>query len=182
MLSAGYPTYPAFQEAIEAWSQSTESIYYAVLSGPDPSAASTEAVGIVGYLAVVPPMRRLEIGHVILGGTLTRSRQATEAFYLLLRHAFDDLGNTRVEWKANNLNEPSKRAAERLGFLYEGVFRKHMIIKGRFRDTAWYGMTVDEWPVVKGGFDAWLDDANFDENGRQRRTLRECREGRAEAN
>jgi RimJ/RimL family protein N-acetyltransferase len=182
MMSEGYTTLSSFQEAIDAWSKSTESIYYAVLSGPDPSTSSTEAIGIVGYLAIAPPMRRLEVGHVILGGQLTRSRQATEAFYLLLRHAFDELGYTRVEWKANNLNEPSKRAAERLGFLFEGVFRKHMIIKGRFRDTAWFGMTEDEWPAVKRGFEAWLDDANFDEDGRQRRGLRECREGKSEAN
>ncbi|KAL2126306.1 hypothetical protein VTI74DRAFT_1210 [Chaetomium olivicolor] len=190
MSSEGYPTFSAFQTAIAAWSESRDPAYYVVLSGPDTSAApwsssssslspsspSTEAVGLMAYMAVVPEFRRLEIGHVIFGQPLTRSRQATEAFYLFLRHAFDDLGYTRVEWKANRLNNPSMQAASRLGFLSEGVFRKHMIIKGRFRDTAWFGMTEDEWPAVKRGFETWLDDSNFDENGKQRRTLRHCRD------
>ncbi|KAK4149923.1 acyl-CoA N-acyltransferase [Chaetomidium leptoderma] len=169
MPSEGYPTFPAFEAAVAAWSESRDPAYYV-------TEAKAEAAGLVAYMAVAPAFRRLEIGHVILGGPLTRSRQATEAFYLLLRHAFDELGYTRVEWKTNRLNEASRRAARRLGFLSEGVFRKHMIVKGMFRDTAWFGMTDDEWPTVKRGLRTWLDDSNFDEDGRQRRALGSCRD------
>ena len=130
MTREGYRTFSDFEADITAWSESRDSVFYAVLSARDKSAASSdpssapaEAVGIMGYLAVTPAFRRLEIGHVIFGQPLVRSRQATEAFYLFMRHAFDDLGYTRVEWKANKLNEASKRAALRLGFLPEGVFR-----------------------------------------------------------
>ena len=184
MISEGYRTFSTFETEITARSESRDPVFYAVLAGRDQSA---EAVGILSYLAVAPSFRRLEIGHVIFGQPLVQSRQATEAFYLFLRHAFDDLGYTRVEWKANNLNDASKRAATRLGFLPEGVFkcvhtpyptwelrrvancmyRKHMIIRGKFRDTAWFGMTEDEWPAAKRGLETWLDDSNFDENGKQ---------------
>ncbi|KAG8406791.1 hypothetical protein J3458_021120 [Metarhizium acridum] len=178
MLTGGFPTLADCQREIDEWSRDTSSdrLYYTVLSGPASSPRS-EPVGIMCYLAVVPPHRRLEIGGVILGAALQRTRQATEAFYLLIRHAFEDLGYLRVEWKANKLNEASLRAAERLGFTFEGVFRKHMVIKGRERDTAWFSITDGEWARVKKGFEAWLDDGNFDHDGRQRRGLRECREG-----
>ncbi|TMC73911.1 MAG: GNAT family N-acetyltransferase, partial [Chloroflexi bacterium] len=100
-----------------------------------------------------------------------RTRKATEAIFLLAGHAFDDLGYRRLEWKCDSLNEPSRRAAERFGFVYEGVFRQHMVVKGRNRDTAWFSMTDGEWPVRRTAFKAWLSPENFDENGRQRRSL-----------
>jgi hypothetical protein len=102
---------------------------------------------------------------------LQRTRQSTEAIYLLAKHAFDDLGNRRLEWKCDSLNEPSKRAAERFGFTYEGVFRQHMVVKGRNRDTTWFSMTDGEWPLRKAAFEAWLAPENFDEAGRQRQSL-----------
>jgi RimJ/RimL family protein N-acetyltransferase len=127
MTRDGYRDFSAFEADITAWSESRDPVFYAVLSKPaassDPSSAATEAVGILAYLAVTPAFRRVEIGHVIFGQPLVRSRQATEAFYLFMRHAFDDLGYTRVEWKANRLNDPSMRAALRLGFVAEGIFR-----------------------------------------------------------
>lgn len=94
----------------------------------------------------------------------------------MLRHAFEDLGYRRYEWKCNSLNAPSSRAALRLGFTYEGLFRKHLIAKGRNRDTAWYSIIDDEWPGVKKALEAWLDPANFDSEGRQRKKLEEFRQ------
>ncbi|OAA36618.1 Acyl-CoA N-acyltransferase [Metarhizium rileyi] len=178
MLTNGFPTLADCQADIDHWSRDTSSdrLYYTVLSGPA-SRASSEPVGMMCYLAIVPCHRRLEIGSVILGAALQRTRQATEAFYLLLRHAFEDLGYLRVEWKANSLNQASLRAAERLGFVFEGVFRKHVIVKGRERDTAWFSITDVEWEqCVRRGFERWLRDDNFDSSGRQKRGLKECRE------
>lgn len=123
MLSGGYPNFTEFETAVVAWSASRDRDYYVIMSSPGPDDDGVEALGLVAYLAVSPQMRRLEIGGVILGGALTRSRRATEAFFLFLRHAFEDLGYTRVEWKANQLNTTSMRAATRLGFKFEGVFR-----------------------------------------------------------
>ncbi len=101
------------------------------------------------------------------------SGPAAEAFHLLIKHAFDDLGYRRVEWKCNSLNAPSRSAAERFGFSFEGVFRKHQIVKGRNRDTAWYAITDDRWPAIRAGFQAWLSPENFDIGGRQIRSLGE---------
>jgi RimJ/RimL family protein N-acetyltransferase len=115
----------------------------------------------------------IEIGNIWFGASLRRTTAATEAIYLLAAYAFDDLGYRRLEWKCDSLNEASRRAAERFGFRFEGVFRQHMVVKGRNRDTAWFAITDDEWPAVRTGFQAWLDPGNLDETGRQRRTLGE---------
>lgn len=122
-----------------------------------------------------------EIGHICLAPSLQRSRAASEAFYLIMRRVFDEMGYRRLEWKCDDRNQPSKRAAERLGFRYEGLFRQHMIVKGRNRDTAWYSILDSDWPTVKAGFDAWLAPENFDAEGRQRRGLTEMRESLAKA-
>lgn len=144
----------------------------------DPDCAPATAVGIICFLNVVPAHRTIEIGHVLFGPMLQRSRAATEASYLLMKHAFEDLGYRRVEWKANDLNGPSKRAALRLGFVFEGVFRKHMVIKGRNRDTAWFSVTDDEWEgTVKKALEEWLCKGNFDGEGKQKRKLEEIRRG-----
>ncbi|HVZ84375.1 MAG TPA: GNAT family protein, partial [Terracidiphilus sp.] len=102
---------------------------------------------------------------------------ATEAMYLMARHVFENLGYRRYEWKCNAENEPSRRAALRLGFTYEGLFRQHMVVKGRSRDTAWFSMLDTEWPARKRAFEAWLDPANFDASGKQRSSLAECAAG-----
>ena len=109
------------------------------------------------------------------GSALQRTREATEAIFLLARHAFDDLGYRRLEWKCNAANAASRRAAERFGFTFEGLFRQHQIVKGRNRDTAWYAILDHEWPAIRASFEAWLDPANFDDSGHQRRRLTELR-------
>ena len=137
-------------------------------------------VGIVSYLRMAPSDAVVEIGHIWFGGALQRTAGATEAIYLLARHAFDDLGHRRLEWKCNAANERSVRAAERLGFTYEGTFRQHMIVKGANRDTAWFSMLDGEWPAARAAFERWLAPANFDADGRQRRRLADLRAGDAQ--
>lgn len=130
------------------------------------------ASGVAGYCAIDPGHGRIEVGGVLFGSALARTRAATEAIHLLMRHAFDTLGYRRFEWKLDALNEPSRRAAERLGFTYEGRFRNHMVVKGRNRDTDWFAVTAEEWPKVRAAHEAWLDPANFDADGTQISRLR----------
>ncbi|UXM94656.1 GNAT family N-acetyltransferase [Bartonella sp. HY329] len=113
----------------------------------------------------------IEIGHVLWGDAIKRSRITTEAFYLLAEYVFS-LGFRRLEWKCNNLNEPSKKAALRFGFQYEGLFRQHMIVKGQNRDTAWFSIIDKEWPILRQKYIAWLKPENFDENGQQKQSLK----------
>jgi RimJ/RimL family protein N-acetyltransferase len=135
------------------------------------------AAGMASYLRFAPEHRVVEIGHIWFGAALQRTPAATEVIHLLARHAFDELGVRRLEWKCDAGNARSRRAAERLGLAYEGVFRQHMLVKGRNRDTAWYSMLDSEWPAARAAFEAWLDPANFDADGRQRRSLAELRAG-----
>jgi RimJ/RimL family protein N-acetyltransferase len=138
--------------------------------------AAGAARGLASFMRIVPEHGVIEIGHIWLSPSMQRTRQATEAIYLMSRYAFD-LGNRRLEWKCHAENEPSRRAAERFGFTFEGVFRQHMVIKGRNRDTAWYSITNTDWPARQAAFEAWLSPDNFDDDGRQRRTLEEVRSG-----
>lgn len=131
-------------------------------SGPD-----QRAVGVVSLLRIRPDMGVLEVGHVHYSPRLQRTRAATEAHYLLARYVFDELGYRRYEWKCDALNAPSRSAAERLGFTYEGTFRHDRIVKGRNRDTAWYSMIDSEWPAVRSRLSDWLRPDNFDARGRQ---------------
>src|SRR5207237_6005705 len=137
--------------------------------------AAGAARGLASFMRIVPEHGVIEIGHIWLSPQLQRTRQATEAIYLMSRYAFDDLGNRRLEWKCNAENTASRRAAERFGFTFEGVFRQHMVIKGRNRDSAWYAITDAEWPARRAAFEAWLAPANFDPSGVQRRSLAEVR-------
>ena len=130
-------------------------------------------LGLASYLRITPEFGVIEIGHIWFSVPLQRSTAATEVIYLLARHAFDDLGYRRLEWKCNALNAASRRAAERFGFTFEGVFRKHQLVKGRNRDTAWYAITDDQWPTIRPGFEAWLARENMDGDGRQRQPLGE---------
>ncbi|KAH8816769.1 putative acetyltransferase, GNAT family [Xylogone sp. PMI_703] len=138
---------------------------------------SPTAVGLICILNARPEHYALEIGCVIFAKTLQRTAAATEAIYLLMKYCFEDLRDRRVEWKANDLNEPSKRAALRLGYQFEGVFRKHMVLKGKNRDTAWFSVTDDEWVGVGAAMEMWLGEKNFDNEGRQIRSLEEIRKG-----
>jgi len=119
----------------------------------------------------------IEVGSVTFSPTLKQSALSTEAQYLLMAYAFDELGYRRYEWKCDDLNAPSRRAADRLGFTYEGTFRQAVVYKGRSRDTAWYSIIDSDWPALKAAFVAWLDPANFDEQGRQRQALSALRAG-----
>lgn len=130
--------------------------------------------GIASFLNVVPVHGTIELGHIWFGPALQRTPAATEALLLLLEEAFA-LGNRRVEWKCNAANGRSRRAAERLGFTYEGTFRQHMVVKGRNRDTAWFSLLDREWPIARSALRRWLDPANFDASGEQRETLETLR-------
>lgn len=132
--------------------------------------------GRLFLLNIVPVHRKIEVGNIFFGPGFSRTRVSTDAIFVIMRHCFEQLGYARLEWKCNKLNAPSRRAAERFGFVFEGIFRADMVIRGRSRDTAWYSITAEEWPQVRAGFERWLDPDNFDPSGRQRRTLRECRE------
>lgn len=159
-----------FGDWLEGAAGSDDPLFLAIVD-----CATGGPVGMASYLRIVPEMGTIEIGNIWFGGSLQRSRGATEAIYLLARHAFDDLRYRRLEWKCDALNARSRRAAERFGFVFEGVFRRHMVIKGRNRDTAWYAIVDEDWPALRGAFERWLDAANFDADGRQRRTLAELR-------
>jgi RimJ/RimL family protein N-acetyltransferase len=118
-------------------------------------------------------MRVVEVGHIVYSPALQQTPLGTEAQYLLARHAFETLGYRRYEWKCNALNAPSRRAALRYGFQFEGILRQHMIVKGRTRDTAYFSMLDSEWPARKAAFERWLAPENFDRDGRQKTKLGE---------
>lgn len=130
------------------------------------------AVGIASYLRLDHRNGSVEVGGIALSAELQRTTAATEAMYLMARHVFDDLGYRRYEWKCDSLNEPSRRAAARLGFTYEGRFRNALVYKDRNRDTDWFSITDAEWPAIRSAFEAWLDPANHDADGAQREPLR----------
>jgi RimJ/RimL family protein N-acetyltransferase len=127
--------------------------------------------GYASYMRMDPANGVIEVGNILLAPSLQRTVAATEAMYLMARHIFEDLGYRRYEWKCNANNASSRRAALRLGFTFEGIFRQHMVVKGQNRDTAWFSMLDSEWPARKVAFEAWLDPANFDSEGRQRKSL-----------
>ncbi len=138
------------------------------------------AKGHMALMRIEPVNRCIEVGNILFGPSLQRTPAGTEAIYLMAEYVFDDLGYRRLEWKCNNLNEASKRAALRYGFTFEGVFRKHMIVKGRNRDTAWFSMLESEWRTCRLAFEHWLNPNNFDSEGRQRETLAQIR-GKSES-
>ena len=132
---------------------------------------SGKAVGQQGWMRIRPEHGSIEIGGIYWGLPMARTPLATEALYLFAHHAFDDLGYRRFEWKCNNRNEPSKAAATRFGFQFEGVFRQDMILKGESRDTAWFSIIDDEWPAMRAEYERWLAPENFDADGMQKSKL-----------
>lgn len=167
---------------LEGFEKSHESILWGmrVHAGHIVGGGESTLMGYIGLLNIVPAHRSIELGHVMFSAALQRTTPATEAVFLLARYAFRDLGYRRLEWKCNALNESSKRAARRYGFTFEGVFRQHMIVKGRNRDSAWFSMLDSEWAGegekgvgggIGAGFARWLDEGNFDADGRQKRRL-----------
>jgi RimJ/RimL family protein N-acetyltransferase len=155
-----YESLAAYRADLERFAASRDPLFYVVEVDGRPQGQAT-------YLAIVPEHGTIEIGNLWFGPALQRTAAATEAIYLLASHAFDELGYRRLEWKCNSLNEPSRRAASRFGFLYEGTFSQHRVVKGCNRDTAWFAITDVRWPALKAGFERWLDPANFDSDGNQ---------------
>ena len=167
----GYGPYedPGDMRRLLDWAESSDDpLFFALVDLADERPA-----GMASYLRIEPEFGVIEIGHIWFGTPLQRTTAATEAIYLLARNAFDVLGYRRLEWKCNALNAASRRAAERFGFRFEGVFRNHMVLKGRNRDTAWYAITGEEWPAIRRGFEAWLAPENFGADLRQKQSLRE---------
>jgi RimJ/RimL family protein N-acetyltransferase len=165
-----YDVPPNSRDDLAAWigwaSHSEDPVYYGIVNQ-----FTGRCEGRQSYLRITPKDGVIEVGGIFWGPRMARTRLATEALYLSARYAFETLGNRRFEWKCNNLNEPSKRAALRFGFTFEGIFRQHTIQKGENRDTAWFAMLDSEWPSRKAGFEAWLDPSNFDEQEQQRQKL-----------
>ncbi len=162
----------ASREDLAAWIMSVEEsedpTFFAIID-----LATKRAVGWASYLRINPEMGSIEVGHLAYSPLLQRTPAATEAMYLMMRRAFDELGYRRYEWKCNSLNAPSWNAAERLGFRYEGTFRQAWVQKGRNRDQAWFSIIDREWRVISAALQRWLDPSNFDAAGGQRRPLRE---------
>ena len=130
------------------------------------------AEGRQSLMRITPEHGVIEVGGIYWGPAIARTRVTTEALVLHARYVFDELGYRRFEWKCNDLNEPSRAAAARFGFTFEGVFRQHMIVKGKNRDTAWFAMLDTEWPRIKAEFERWLEPGNFDADGMQKSRLR----------
>ena len=159
-------------EAFDGWladaARGDDPLFHAIVDR-----AAGRAAGVASLMRIDPGNGVVEVGNIHLSTSLQRTVAATEAMYLLMRRVFDELGYRRYEWKCDALNAPSRRAAERLGFRFEGVFRRAVVYKGRSRDTAWFSVVDAEWPAVRDAFEAWLEPGNFDAGGRQRRPLRE---------
>ena len=167
----GYGPFTHFSE-YKQWIQKTclgnDPQFYAIVNNQ-----SGEAIGVASYLRIHPEMGVIEVGHINFAPKLQQTPAATEAMYLMMKNVFETLGYRRYEWKCDALNEPSKKAAMRLGFKPEGVFRQATMYKGRNRDTAWFSILDSEWPNLKTKFEAWLQDTNFDANGKQIQRLQE---------
>lgn len=177
--SGGNWTYLAYGpfdgfEAFNAWlksvSQSSD-LFYVILDS-----ATRQAVGLACYMRIDPAMGVVEVGNIHFSPSLQKTPLATEAMFLMMKHVFDDLGYRRYEWKCDSCNEPSRKAALRFGFTFEGIFRQALVYKQRNRDTAWYSILDKEWPRQKRAFECWLSADNFDSAGRQKRRLQECLE------
>ena len=163
-----YPDLESFRRGLEGQRERRDQLFLTVTDR-----ATGKPLGIVSYLSIVPEHGVIEIGNIWFSPELKRTRAATETIFLLARHAFDDLRYRRLEWKCNALNQPSRDAAIRFGFHFEGIFLNHRVVKGRNRDTAWFAITDERWPQVRAAFERWLAPENFDANGDQRSRLRD---------
>ncbi|MGB3830571.1 MAG: GNAT family protein [Mesorhizobium sp.] len=163
-------TREGFQPWLEKAAASPDPLFFTVIDKQSGKVAGRQTLMRIDAANGV-----IEIGNIYWGPLISRRPAATEAQYLFAAYVFDELGYRRYEWKCNNANAPSKRAAERFGFKFEGIFRQHLVVKGENRDTAWYSIIDKEWPALKRAYQAWLDPANFDAEGRQRKRLEELR-------
>jgi RimJ/RimL family protein N-acetyltransferase len=166
LFDGPYKSLDEFRANIEAKARSTDPLFFAVIDN-----ASGQAVGYQTFLRIDSPNRVIEVGNILYTPAMQRTAGATEAQYLFASYVFEELGNRRYEWKCNAHNAPSRRAAERFGFSFEGIFRQHMIVKGRNRDTAWFAMLDSEWAPRKAAYERWLAPDNFDAEGRQKLKL-----------
>jgi RimJ/RimL family protein N-acetyltransferase len=164
----------AFDSYLEALMSSPDPLHFAVVESQ-----SKKALGTAALMRIDPAHGSIEVGSIAFSPRLKRTAAATESMYLLMRLAFDELGYRRYEWKCDSLNAPSRAAADRYGFTFEGIFRNAVVYKGRSRDTAWYSVTDQEWPRLRSAFAAWLDPINFDAHGSQKRKLQDFRAGAA---
>ena len=155
-----------FRELIAAQALSVDPLHHAIVE-----TARGRALGTAALMRIDPANGVIEIGHINYAPALQRTAAGTEAIYLLMRRVFDELGYRRLEWKCDSLNAPSRRAAVRYGFTYEGTFQQAVVTKGRNRDTAWYALLDRDWPHVRAAMKAWLEVSNFDPHGAQRKPL-----------
>lgn len=162
------PTFEAYRAWTEKAASTEDPLFHAVVD-----LESGKAAGVAALMRIDRAHGVIEVGHINFSPRLQRTRGATEAIYLLMRRGFDELGYRRFEWKCDSLNAPSRAAALRFGFTFEGIFRQAVVYKGRSRDTAWFSIVDREWPAVREAFERWLDPGNFDGEGRQRRRLAE---------
>ena len=161
-----FDVFDDFKAWLEAVANSKDPLFYTVINQK-----TGIAVGMASYLRIEPAVGSIEVGHIHFSPLMQQTPVATEAMFLMMRYVFDELGYRRYEWKCDVLNEPSKKAAKRLGFTFEGIFRQATIYKQRNRDTAWLAIIDSDWPAIKAAFEAWLAPSNFDEQGQQIQSL-----------
>lgn len=167
LSSEPFESFDEYSQWLTKMASATDPFFHSIID-----TKTGKAVGVAAFLRMDPANGVIEVGHINYSPRLQRTPAATEAMFLMMSRVFDELGYRRYEWKCDNLNAPSRSAAERLGFHFEGIFRQALVYKGRNRDTAWYSMLDGEWPALKREFERWLAPANFDEEGRQRTKLR----------
>lgn len=166
MASGPFADRQAFDRWLSICQHSEDPFFHAIAE-----LKSGQTSGVASFMRIAPEMGVIEVGNISLAPRLQKTAAATEAMYLMMRRVFDELGYRRYEWKCDSLNAPSRKAAERLGFTFEGIFRQAVVYKGRNRDTAWYAITDREWPAIRQALESWLDAGNFDGEGGQKQPL-----------
>ena len=166
MLTGPFMDFTQYLDYLRKEAAKSDPLHHAIVDH-----ASGKPVGTAALMRIDPVNGVIEIGHILYSPRLKRTRCGTEAMYLFMSRVFDELGYRRYEWKCDSLNEPSRRAAERHGFRFEGTFRQAVVFKGRNRDTAWFSITDGEWPGLRAAFEAWLEPGNFNADGTQRQSL-----------
>jgi RimJ/RimL family protein N-acetyltransferase len=162
LATGPFNTLDAYRAHFQKLEATSDPLHFAVID-----LASGHALGTLALMRIDTANGVIEVGHIAFSPRLKKTRVATEAIYLLMRHVFEDLGNRRFEWKCDALNGPSRSAALRFGFIFEGIFRQAIVYKGRSRDTAWFSIIDPEWPALKDRYEQWLAPQNFDANGTQ---------------
>ncbi len=170
LFTDAFDGFDAYRSWLETMAKNDDPMFHTIIDK-----ASQKAVGVAAFMRIDVAFGGIEIGNINYSPALSQTIGGTEAMYLMMKRAFDELGYRRYEWKCDDQNAPSRAAAARYGFTYEGTFRNHIVYKGRNRDTAWFSITDLEWPMVKAAFEAWLSPNNFDDNGKQRRSLQSFR-------